>query len=392
MLIIAALVALYWLIQLALALRSAHVVRPLEELIHAPTPKNWPRLSILVPARDEAAGIEAALRSKLASTYPALEIVAIDDRSNDATGAIIDRLAGEDPRTKAVHLGSLPEGWLGKLHAMKRGLDVATGDWVLFSDADVHLEQGLLERMIAHAEAEELDLVAVFPRMRSVNAWVDGFLVSLLRMLSLTGRVWSANDDRSSIGIGVGAFNLVRRSKLDATNAIELLKMEVADDVALGALFKQSGARCRLYVSKRDVHLVFLDSLTAAAKSLGKGGGMLGFSLILPILFCVLPLVLELGLPIAAIFHGGLAMSAGFAALLIATLTHLVVCRHFSAPLSGILTWPIGQVIGSVLMLRAGLLAWWNQGVYWRDTYYSRSVIEAGKRIYPPSMRVRVTP
>ena len=81
-------------------------------------PTAWPKVSIIVPARDEAAKIEAAMRSKLAIDYPNFELIAVDDRSQDATGPILDRLAAEDSRLRVIHLDSLPEDWLGKSHAM----------------------------------------------------------------------------------------------------------------------------------------------------------------------------------------------------------------------------------------------------------------------------------
>jgi hypothetical protein len=386
-LILAVTVALLWLVQLVLAWLIVRRVTPTSSLA-APAPEKWPRLSILVPARDEAFDIEAALTSKLQTTYPEVELIAINDRSVDATPQIIDTIAAADPRVRAVHIEALPEGWLGKLHAMQRGLDVATGEWVLFSDADVHIEKGVLEKLISVAEAERLDMIAVFPRMHSVNLWLDATLGSMLRVLALSGRAWRANDERSPVGVGVGAFNLVRRSKLEETRAIEELKMEVADDVALGALLKQSGARCRFYVGRFDVHLVFLDSWRAALRSTDKGGGMLGYSLLAALAISAGPLLIDVVIPIAGIAAGGVAAIAGASALFIATLTHFLLINHFRGPRVGAFTWPFGHLLNSVLTLHAGLKAWRNQGIYWRDTFYSRETLEAGRRLKLSSLRV----
>lgn len=388
MLILSAIVALIWLVQLAFVLRILRTVPSLSSIAPPPALEDWPRLSILVPARDEGAHLEAALSSKLKTVYPNLELVAIDDRSTDATPEIIDRLAAADPRVRAVHIDSLPPNWLGKLHAMQRGLETATGEWVLFSDADVHIEDGVLEKLIAVAEYESLDFIAVFPKMRPVNLWIDAGVSALVRVLALSGRIWRANDPRSQIGAGVGAFNLVRRSILEETKAIEELKLEVADDVALGALLKQSGARCRFYAGREDVHLVFLDSLRAAMRSIDKGGGLLGFSLFRSLLMAIGPVALDLGIPVAAIAAGGTAAIFGLDALFLATITHVLLARHLRLPIAGALAWPIGQVLNAALTLRAGLRAWKHQGIYWRDTFYSREVIEAGRRLQVPSLRV----
>jgi glycosyltransferase involved in cell wall biosynthesis len=386
--IVMALLLVGWLAQLWLAHRVIRAVPPLSSL-SAPAPERWPKLSIIVPARDEAKGIEAALRSKLSCGYPSLEVVAIDDRSRDETGAIIDRLAASDPRISAAHVQTLPDGWLGKLNAMSEGLKHASGDWVLFSDADVHVEPGTLERLIAAAERDQVDIVSVFPRMHGVAPAVDAVVCGLLRVLSLTGRVWAANDDRSKIAAGVGAFNLVRKRVLESTHAIERLRMEVADDMGLALLLKHEGGRSRFFTGGRDVHMVFMHNLGEVRRSAFKGGHMLGFSWWKPLAFALLPITVEVALPAFALACGGLAAALAAAVFGAATLTHVRLAHHFDAPVRGALLWPLGIVINAAMTAAAGLTAWRKQGVVWRHTFYSRSVLEQGRVIAIPSLRVR---
>jgi hypothetical protein len=138
--------------------------------------------------------------------------------------------------------------------------------------------------------------------------------------------------------------------------------------------------------------MVFLDSLGAAARSVDKGGGLLGWSLWRPLLFVALALSIDLVLPIAALFYDPLAAAFGVAALSLATLTHAIISAHLGNPMRGALLWPIGHVVNMVLTLRSALRAWRNQGVYWRDTFYPRQVVERGRRIEIPSLRVTVRP
>lgn len=387
MLIVLTLVFGLALLILGLALRVPGGVPSLAQL-HPPTPKAWPKLSIIVPARDEAGGIEAALRSKLALSYPDVEVIAVDDRSADQTGAIIDRLAAEDPRLCAVHLRELPEGWLGKLHALHTGLARATGEWVLLSDADVHLAPTAMTEVIAAAEAETADLVAVFPKMHAVTPWIDAALSSVLLFLNLGGRVWSANDDDAPIGVGVGAFNLVRRQALVSTDALAVLKMEIADDAALGALIKSKGLRTRFYAGRERVHLVFMDSIGAMARSADKGGGVIGYDLWQALIFAPLPVLLFVGLPAAGLLMGGAHALLGGAALFVLTLAHAVIARHYAAPLRGALLWPVGQLLNGAIALRTGVRTFKHQGVYWRGTFYPRHLLEAGRRLDPRRMRI----
>ena len=140
----------------------------------APRPpgRPWPAVSVIVAARDEAAGIEAAMGSLLALDYPALEVIAVDDRSGDATGAILDRLAAHDRRLRVLHVRELPPGWLGKNHAVALGAREARGELLLFTDADVEFAPAALRSAVSILEAEELDHLALGPGLRLPGAWI----------------------------------------------------------------------------------------------------------------------------------------------------------------------------------------------------------------------------
>jgi hypothetical protein len=377
--LLASLCAALAVIQLALALRVRAKVPALSAL-DAPAPHAWPRLSIIVPARDEASGIEAALASKLACDYDDLEIVVVDDRSTDGTGDIARRLANDDPRLTVARVDTLPPGWLGKLHAMSVGAARASGDWILLSDADVHVARGALRRIIAHAEANAVDFVSVVPRIEPNGAVLDACSVATARTVMLGGRTWRANDDASGIGVGIGAFNLVRRRALEESPGLAHLRMEVADDVALGAMMKASGARCRFFAARGDVHLVLAETFADLLRSTDKIGFLLGFSIVRALAAPFLWLAMDLGVPIAALALGGTHAVLGAITLLGLTATHLVMARHFDAPTRGAFLWPLGSLLAAVLFARAGALAWWRGAIVWRGTRYSKADVLAGRR------------
>jgi cellulose synthase/poly-beta-1,6-N-acetylglucosamine synthase-like glycosyltransferase len=378
-LVLAALGALYAIVQVALAVRTARTV-PVFSTIEAPTPTAWPRLSLVVPARNEAFGIEEALRSKLACDYPEKEIVLVDDRSTDATGTIAASFAAHEPRLKIARIVELPPGWLGKVHAMSVGVDRASGEWLLFSDADVHIEPGTLQKLIAHAEADQIDMVAMMPRMDPVSPLVDACVMGLMRLITLTGRLSEANRDGSTVGVGVGAFNLVRRSALRRSPGLSHLRMEIVDDVALGAMLKASGARCRFYAARKAVHLVFAESLSVFARGLEKGGGIFGFSLVRTLVTPALGVVLDLGIPLVALASGGLPALFGAVQLALVTATFVLIARLFDGSRRGALLWPLGIVVGMAMLVRSGVLAWWRKAIVWRGTYYTQREIESGRR------------
>ncbi len=158
--------------------------------------------------------------------------------------------------------------------------------------------------------------------------------------------------------------------------------MEVADDVALGALLKASGARCRLFAGRRTVHLPFYSRVGPAAHSFEKFGTVFEFSLWRPALFVAAQLTLELGLPLWGLAEGGLAALIGAAALLVATLAHVTLSRWLASPLRGALSWPIGALLQAALLLRAAVVTSRDRGIRWRGTLYSREELLEGRRFY----------
>src|SRR5258708_6682500 len=168
----ATIAACYWLFAAVRMLRAMRTVPMLGEL-KSVEPAHWPKVSLIVPARNEADSIERAVRSRLGDDYPDLETVLVDDRSSDGTGAIVDRLAAADARVVPVHLTQLPSGWLGKVHALHQGVARAHGEWLLFSDADVEFQPGTLRRVIAYCEERGIDHLAALPLFRCNGLLVD---------------------------------------------------------------------------------------------------------------------------------------------------------------------------------------------------------------------------
>jgi hypothetical protein len=203
----------------------------------------WPRLSVVVACRNEEAAIRQALSSVLAQDYPGLEVVAVDDRSEDATGAILRELAAEHPALRVARVDALPPGWLGKTNALHRGAAQATGDWILFTDADVVFAPGALRRALAWAERDGLGHAVALPHFIAPGYLERGFvsLFGLFFLLSL--RVDELRRPGSPAHVGIGAFNLVRRESYLAIGGHERLRFEVADDVKLGLVLRRSGVR-----------------------------------------------------------------------------------------------------------------------------------------------------
>jgi cellulose synthase/poly-beta-1,6-N-acetylglucosamine synthase-like glycosyltransferase len=167
--------------------------------------------AVIVAARNEERDGERAVRSLLSQDQPGLRIVVVDDRSDDATGAILDRLAAASPTLGVVHVADLPAGWLGKNHALHVGAAAADADWLIFADADVVMRPDAVGSALAHARLRGLDHLAVFPRMVARGALLNAAIGVFTVLFSLRFRPWAACDPASNPHVGVGGLNKVRR-------------------------------------------------------------------------------------------------------------------------------------------------------------------------------------
>ena len=378
-------------IGLAYALAStwgtALVVRGVPVLLRdrSPPPGRWPRVSLIVPARNEVETLGPAMRSRLAEGYPALEVVLVDDRSTDGTGALVDAIAAEDSRVRALHLDSLPPGWLGKLHAMSEGLRHATGEWILFSDADVHLAPGTIARAVSLAEAQRLDHLSLLPQLDPATWLVDAALASFTRTGLVLGRVWLVSDPRSKVGGSVGAFGLVRRDALERSPGIEHLRLEVADDLALGQMLKSSGSRSALANGRELVRIHWYRSLAELTRGTEKGAAVFDHRLLPALCWTGALGALELGPFLAAAFAPSPIahwMGLGGAALLLGST--LWMCRFAGQRTLPALLSPLGVVVNGVLLLRAAVVGKIRGGVQWRSTLYSPQELRPGRRVRAP--------
>lgn len=365
---------------LASAIGMARAVRGVPVLADTvtPTPRRWPRVSVIIPACNEAADIEEAVRSRLADDYPELEVVLVDDRSNDGTGEIVDRLAFEDGRVRAVHVVELPSAWLGKLYALDRGTKTAGGELLLFSDADVHVAPGALRRAVSLLEAERLDHLGVLPQVWSSGLLLDAAFSAFFRLVWIAARPWAVRDPRSSAAFGVGAFNLVRREAFERSPGFEHLKLEQADDAALGQMLKRSGARCAVANGRGDLALHFYRSLREMAHGMEKGGARWPFPAMCA--GAALVLLLELGPWLALVAQGVWPRAVGAVGAVLSLAATVGVARWMRHRILPALLAPLGVVLLVMMMVRASALAAARGGVSWRGTFYRTEDLRAGIR------------
>jgi cellulose synthase/poly-beta-1,6-N-acetylglucosamine synthase-like glycosyltransferase len=363
---------IYWTLQFVLCLLVVKKVRSVSSLPEVRM-TSWPFVSVIMPARNEADTIESALGMRCESDYPDLELIVVNDRSDDDTGVIADRIAVNDGRVRVIHVDALPEGWLGKLHAMQVGAQAARGEWLLFSDADVHVKPGTLRRVIAWCEDRAIDHLAIIPDLERTGFFVDVTLSTFMRQICVSGRAWQAQDPKSSAAIGSGAFNLVRRSSFDKARGFEQIRLTATDDVAFGRILKESGARAgvlngRDYVTVcfyRTLHEMAVGSERALFTMFGK------FSAFRLIAFGVFMLGLEIAPFMALLFFGlPLVQLVGMVFVGIVVGTSLMVNIYLGRPLWDAFFVPVANVIMCAFIVRAAILGAKRDGIIWRGTFY----------------------
>jgi len=367
--LVAALTLLSWLGLGLLVMDGNRRLRRLARL-RAPARTAWPRVSVVIAARNEAATLAAALPTVLALDYPELEFIAVNDRSEDDTGAILERLAAADPRLRVLHVRELPPGWLGKTHALHLGAQQATGEWILFTDADVHFTPEALVRAVGHGRAQTLDHIAVVPNLSGathplaicVNAFSFAFMVGL--------RPWLVPDPRSRAHAGVGAFNLVRASTYRKLGGHEPIRLRPDDDIKLGKLMK-AGGFSEFMLSDGALTVAWYHSVGDLVRGLTKNAyAAADYRFLLPPLAAGATALLYLW-PVAALaFTSGPALWLNAGTVLVMSVLGCDQTRFTGGRWWHGLFLPIGMAVFSFALLRSQVVTHWTGGITWRGTHY----------------------
>jgi len=233
-------------------------------------PAGAPGVSIIVAARDEERHIEPAVRSLLRQSYPNVELIVVDDRSTDRTPELLARLVLEQPHLQVVRIDELPDGWLGKNHALHTGAARATGELLLFADGDVMLRPDALSRAVRLLRAARVDHLAVAPDVHTPTAPLALVVNYFMMWFLLYLRPWRARNPRSRAYIGIGAFNLVRASAYESVGGHSRIALRPDDDLMLGKILKSSGKRQLIASGDGEVSVEWYQSLGELARGFRK--------------------------------------------------------------------------------------------------------------------------
>ncbi|WP_159885122.1 glycosyltransferase family 2 protein [Paenibacillus puerhi] len=347
----------------------------------------YPLVSVIIAAKEEESTIADTVKHLLGQTYPRIEIIVVNDRSQDGTGLKLDELKswsesrdGITVPLRIIHITSLPPGWIGKNHALYQGYVQARGKYLLFTDADVLFSPDTVSDAVAYMQQERADHLTLAPRMRTKGFWLTAFVRYFFFTLCLYIRPWRSNDDlQHQHGMGVGAFNMLTRRAYEAIGTHRDFAMRPDDDLELGRRVKRRRLRQRLASGTEHIEVEWYTSLGEAIRGLEKNlfSGF-GYRLWLAVLGIAGQLLLFL-LPLFAWLWapGWTAWCFGASGLLMIAVYIRLIRSITGEGGRELVALPATILLLVYVVGRSVWLTISQGGIYWRGTFYSLKELRA---------------
>ncbi len=339
-----------------------------------------PKLSIVVPARDEERSIERCVRSLLALEWLDLEVIVVDDRSTDRTAEIVESIARTDARLRFVRGADLPDGWVGKPWALVQGAAVATGTWLLFTDADSEHEVRGAASALWFVLGMRVDALSIATRQELGSFWERAMLPSILGIiLFVSGTLGEINDpSKPKKALANGQYILVSRAAYDALGGHTALRSEIVEDVEFARMVKADG-RFRMLLAGGDaiasvrMYRSFGEIWSGFTKNVYVGANGNLFALAAGIAFTSAISFVPPVLALRAFATGRRALGVEAVAITLAIVsTASWGMRRAAFPRRLALLQPIGTAIFGAIIVNSTLRVLSGRGVEWRGRQYLR--------------------
>jgi hopene-associated glycosyltransferase HpnB len=337
--------------------------------LSAATPEGCPDVDIIVPARDEAETIRAAIGSLLAQDYGGeFRVILIDDSSTDATA----ELAGSAPRLQVIRLDSKPPGWSGKLWALHQGIAASRSPLVLLTDADIVHQPRHLASLVAKLQGAQLDLVSEMVRLNCSSLAERMLVPAFVYFFQMLYPFAKVNDPRSGVAAAAGGTVLVRREALARIGGIEAIQNALIDDVALAKAVKRGGpiflahselaASIRRYPTVADLwHMITRTAFT-----------QLRYASALLVLTMAALSIIWLVPPWEAMFGSGWRSGCGLAACALAAASYVPTLTRYRRNKLWVLALPLIAAFYMAATVASAVDYWRGRGANWKNREYPR--------------------
>lgn len=379
--VVAWICAFGWLIFAAITLFGLAGRKPLLPTQTLDRTLNLPLVSVLIPARNEASRILVqSVHSVLSQDYERLEVIAVNDRSTDATESTLRAIAQTDERLHVINGLEPPAGWLGKPYALQQALEVSRGAWVLTIDADMVLEKDAVRIAIGRALAEGYEVLTLMPYFETKSFWERVFTPAWILALLGAYPFVIQNNPKVKQAFAFGGFSLIHREALARLGDFAAVRSDIVEDVRLAQLLKRSGARYRIDHAPNLIRTRMQNSFREIWDFLSRGmlGGM-HYSFVLSALYIFTGYAFVVAPPVIAAFCS-VMLATGRAgewcdllilpALIvwaIQILALVLVCRNCDIPIAYALTTPLGLSLFYTVLLISIINHIRGKGVPWKE-------------------------
>jgi glycosyltransferase involved in cell wall biosynthesis len=330
-----------------------------------------PLLSVVIPACNEADNIRATVADLLTQQYPHVEVILINDRSTDSTGAIIDELSQKYPQVRKKHIETLPDNWLGKNHALQIGAAMADGEFLLFTDADVRFEQTTLARAMRWVGENRLDHLTLLFRNTTRGGLLNALIVEAMTGLLMVFQPWNVRKQKKKFFIGIGAFNLVRKSCYQAIGGHAANKMHPIDDIILGKTIHDKGLRQDCLRGESFVTVDWYSSTQDMINGLMKNVYCFyNYNVFYAVSAALLIIIFSLAPYGGIFFTEGFTRQLFLATVVIKGAVFTMNATTMKQPLYYVLWQPLAVCLLLYISLKATIRTHMNGGITWRGTFY----------------------
>ncbi|KPV43431.1 glycosyltransferase [Alicyclobacillus ferrooxydans] len=340
-----------------------------------------PKVSVILSAKNEALALPKTLASLRAQTWPKLEVIAVNDRSTDQTGKVLDEAKSDWPELQVIDIKDLPAGWLGKNHALYKASKQARGEWLLFTDADVTFSNDAVASAMHHVLESHRDHLALAPNLVAKGFWLSAVVYLFLYNIVMVFRPQDAERPKSSAFVGIGAFNLIRKATYEAVGGHKAVALRPDEDLALGASIKRAGFHQQFAGGTKLLQVEWYPSLSEMARGLEKNA-------LAPFQYRFSYFTLGV-LMLLLVYDGpflGAVFATGWIRFLFALAFVIELCMfHLTRRYSGVsvlwgLTLPLAAPVLFFILVRSALLCLRRGGIEWRGTFYSLRDLRKGVR------------
>ena len=338
--------------------------------IHPLSGNHPPLVAVIIAVKDEEAEVEEALRSVCNLRYPYLKIIVINDRSTDSTPLILQRMAQNNPLIQVITVENLPAGWLGKSHALYQGYLATTSDWLLFDDADVLFAPDALRKAMNYVQQHNLDHLTALPEVTSKSQLFKSVMNTFALMLNVKLRPWDIADPSSKASMGVGAFNLVKRTAYEGAGTHRVISLRPDDDLKLGERIKSAGFRQNIVFGDGEISLQWYTSLGEFVRGLMKNTFSVANYNIFMALGMALSTLLLVVLPWPLLLFLGFPYTIYASVIFLSQLVIMLGVKGIRAKWWHALMIPFSGLVMVYIILVSAFRTVRQGGIYWRSSFY----------------------